>query len=64
MAPLVTSLNTTAAINDICFTDSCIKTASSLLHSIDMNVDPCSDFYQYTCKKAPIADIILLYFFD
>ncbi|KAI8373907.1 hypothetical protein BD560DRAFT_393943 [Blakeslea trispora] len=33
----------------ICITKSCVETAASLLQSIDMNVDPCSDFYKYTC---------------
>ncbi|CAO3646514.1 unnamed protein product [Mucor hiemalis] len=49
MAPAVNlSLNPTI-IHDTCFSKSCIETASSILNSIDMNVDPCSDFYQYTC---------------
>lgn len=35
--------------NEICFTSACIETASSILQSIDMNIDPCSDFYKYAC---------------
>lgn len=33
-----------------CETQVCKETASSILHDLDLNVDPCSDFYQYTCK--------------
>lgn len=37
--------------NELCFTETCIQAASSLLSSLNMNVDPCSDFYEYACKK-------------
>ncbi|CAO0802735.1 unnamed protein product [Mucor circinelloides] len=37
------------SLNDICFSSACVQTAASLLQSMDMNIDPCSDFYQYTC---------------
>ncbi|KAI7901147.1 uncharacterized protein BX663DRAFT_515097 [Cokeromyces recurvatus] len=40
----ISSLN-----NQICFTNDCINAAANLLHSLDMNIDPCSDFYQFTC---------------
>lgn len=33
-----------------CETQVCKDTASAILHDLDLNVDPCSDFYQYTCK--------------
>ncbi|KAL7311909.1 hypothetical protein PS15m_009619 [Mucor circinelloides] len=32
-----------------CETQVCKDTAYSILHDLDLNVDPCSDFYQYTC---------------
>ncbi|XP_041377327.1 neprilysin-1-like [Gigantopelta aegis] len=35
--------------NDVCTTDACVKEAASLLHAIDRSVDPCEDFYQYSC---------------
>ncbi|KAI8369908.1 hypothetical protein EDC96DRAFT_588764 [Choanephora cucurbitarum] len=45
---MATSLVLNSA-DEICITKSCIEIAASLLQSIDMNVDPCSDFYKYTC---------------
>ncbi|KAI8975308.1 hypothetical protein BDF20DRAFT_877879 [Mycotypha africana] len=33
----------------LCSTTECTQAAESILASIDFNVDPCSDFYQYTC---------------
>lgn len=34
----------------VCSTPECVKTAQDILAAIDLNVDPCSDFYQYTCN--------------
>lgn len=35
---------------NICTSQTCQSAAKSILDSIDFNVDPCDDFYQYTCK--------------
>uniref|UniRef100_A0A915PRS5 Uncharacterized protein n=1 Tax=Setaria digitata TaxID=48799 RepID=A0A915PRS5_9BILA len=44
----------------ICLTPECIKTASVILNSMNANMDPCEDFYQYACgnwiKEHPIPD--------
>ncbi|KAG1177601.1 hypothetical protein G6F70_005648 [Rhizopus microsporus] len=37
------------ATNNTCSSHVCQSVASSILKDIDVNVDPCSDFYQYTC---------------
>ncbi|XP_065204912.1 neprilysin-2-like [Planococcus citri] len=34
---------------DVCNTDGCVKTAELLQQSMDMNVDPCEDFYSFAC---------------
>jgi hypothetical protein len=33
-----------------CTTQVCQDAAAAILHDLDLNVDPCTDFYQYTCK--------------
>ncbi|XP_026683285.1 neprilysin-2-like [Diaphorina citri] len=35
----------------ICFTEGCVHTASNLLKNMDLNVDPCDDFYRFSCGK-------------
>ncbi|XP_014239311.1 endothelin-converting enzyme homolog isoform X5 [Cimex lectularius] len=43
-----------------CLTETCIKTAATLVSAIDRTSDPCNDFYQFACgnwiKYNPIPD--------
>ncbi|XP_050062351.1 neprilysin-2-like isoform X2 [Aphis gossypii] len=35
--------------NTICVTPGCVIAADSILKNMDLSVDPCDDFYQFTC---------------
>ncbi|XP_063228374.1 neprilysin-4-like [Bacillus rossius redtenbacheri] len=52
-------LNTFAlAAKHVCWTEECKETAETLIASMDRSVDPCEDFYTFTCggwvKKHPV----------
>ena len=35
----------------ICLTPSCVEAAAFILENIDTDIDPCEDFYNFTCGK-------------
>ena len=46
--------------SDYCVTPGCVKAASEILQNMDESVNPCDDFYQFSCgnfiKKTAIPD--------
>ncbi|GIY26780.1 neprilysin-2 [Caerostris darwini] len=34
---------------NVCLTPGCVKAAAAILSNLDENVDPCDDFYQFSC---------------
>jgi hypothetical protein len=52
---LLQSLSTNSAqlmarATSVCTSHACQTAATSILNDLNVNIDPCSDFYQYTCK--------------
>lgn len=49
LAALFTHEKIVNSVDDTCSSPYCIKAADYLLSSIDQSVEPCEDFYQFTC---------------
>lgn len=45
--------------SEICYTEECFKGSLSVLSSIDNSVNPCVDFYLYTCGNYSKRDLEL-----
>lgn len=43
------SLQQAASSNAVCMSESCVKAAAQILRNMDSKVDPCQDFYRYSC---------------
>uniref|UniRef100_A0A1I8P4T7 Peptidase M13 N-terminal domain-containing protein n=1 Tax=Stomoxys calcitrans TaxID=35570 RepID=A0A1I8P4T7_STOCA len=41
----------TQSISTICRTNECLRTSASLIYSMDVETDPCEDFYQFACGR-------------
>ena len=43
---------------DICLSPSCVEAAAFILQNIDPDFDPCTDFYNFTCGKWAMKNIV------
>ncbi|XP_070505178.1 neprilysin-2-like isoform X2 [Chironomus tepperi] len=43
--------NESIACNDICLTSGCVRAASKILEKMDENIDPCDDFFAFSCNQ-------------
>ena len=40
-----------SSARNICETEACIKSAAMILKNMDQSIDPCEDFYAFTCGR-------------
>lgn len=45
------SLGVSGGADGVCNTELCLKFAQDIKHDMNLNIDPCTDFYQYSCKN-------------
>ncbi|XP_063903442.1 neprilysin-2-like isoform X1 [Zophobas morio] len=55
---LAVSLSARKIDSQVCLSPSCIQTAAQVLQKVDLNIDPCEDFYKFACGNF-IKDTVL-----
>ena len=50
----------TASDGRVCLSESCVIASAHLLEQMDTSVDPCNDFYKFTCGKFIEKNLITL----
>lgn len=43
---------------EVCLTTSCVEAAAFILQNIDTDIDPCTDFYNFTCGKWAMKNVV------
>ena len=43
---------------ETCMTASCVEAAAFILQNIDPAIDPCNDFYNFTCGRWAMKNIV------
>lgn len=43
---------------ELCVTASCVEAAAFILQNIDPDIDPCTDFYNFTCGKWAMKNVV------
>ena len=43
---------------EVCLTPSCVKAAAFILQNIDPDIDPCTDFYNFTCGNWAMKNVV------
>jgi hypothetical protein len=43
---------------EVCMTASCVEAAAFILQNIDPDIDPCNDFYNFTCGRWAMKNIV------
>ena len=43
---------------DVCLTSGCVRAAADFLRNMDTSVDPCNDFYRFSCGSWVDSQVI------
>lgn len=49
---------TTSPDSNVCLTEGCIQLAAQMTSAMNQSVDPCEDFYQFSCGRWGQSNLI------